>query len=157
MKLKRRIAAVGCTCGLALAIATSSSSQTVSKTTLRENPYRNVGGSCVYGAHGDVLFAPKGSNCPDRKTQAPEPSAKGSTSSAAESLPAGVRGEANAILNDHDHIAAEIVLLRQAIAGGEREAALGSVEHVIAELTHHLALEEQLLDAVARKCREGAP
>jgi hypothetical protein len=149
VKLRRRIAAIVSACGLGLVLAGPSPGQTVTKTPLRDNPYRDVGGSCIYGKRGEVLFAPKGAKCTDGTNHSAEAGAKGLTL-LGEDLPPALRDEARAMIQKHDHIAAEIARLRQAIASGNRETTLEAIDHLIAELTQHLAQEEQFVESVAR-------
>ena len=57
---------------IALGIALPALTQKVLEPALRGNPYRDIGGSCVYGRQGELLFAPKGARCTSRQEAAPE-------------------------------------------------------------------------------------
>lgn len=132
---------------LVVMIATPAIAQKVQAQPLKWNPYRDIGGSCVYGGAGELLYAPKGSDCKERRDApnstalAPEPNLV--------SLPPGLRSEAESLLADHTHIAEELTRLRHAIATEKKKKVLLAAEHVIEALTRHHAREEKLLRSIA--------
>ena len=97
-----------------LLLATPSIAQKVNATPLKWNPYRDMGGSCVYGAKGEVIHAPEGTVCPDKQKK--PATNTGTPDSPLVSLPPALRTEAEALLTDHNHIATELERLRRAIA-----------------------------------------
>lgn len=135
---------------LVVLFATPSIAQKVNATPLKWNPYRDQGGSCVYGANNELLHAPKGSDCKERRdvptSKAPEP--EPNTSNLV-SLPTDLRGEAESLLNEHTHIAKELAELRRSIATEEKKYVLGAADRVIEELARHYAREEKLLRSIA--------
>ena len=89
---------------------------------LKGNPYRDVGGSCVYGGKGELLHAPKGVSCPTREDA---PGGRASrTADEFAGLPPELRSEANALISSHKHIADHLVELRRAIATNDETKGL---------------------------------
>jgi len=111
-----------------------------------------MGGSCVYGANNELVYAPEGSECrgrrdvPKSKAQEPEPK-----TSDLVNRPTDLRGEAESLLDEHTHIAKELAQLRRSIATEEKKYALGAADRVIEELTRHYAREEKLLRSIDPK------
>jgi len=132
-----------------LLFATPSIAQKVNATPLKWNPYRDMGGSCVYGAKGEVIHAPEGTVCPDKQKK--PTSNTGRPDSPLVSLPPALRTEAEALLTDHNHIATELERLRRAIATERKKKALAEVDRVIAELTRHHDREDKFLRSIAPK------
>lgn len=134
---------------LIVLFATPSIAQKVNATPLKWNPYRDMGGSCVYGAKNELVYAPEGSDCKARrdapKSKAPEPEPK---TSDLVSLPTDLRGEAESLLDEHTHIAKELAQLRRSIATEEKKYVLGAADRVIEELTRHYAREEQFIRSI---------
>jgi len=129
--------------GIAVIVAWSAPAK-VTPRPLRDNPYRNVGGSCVFDRAGKLVHAPKGSNCGSASPApaAPKrPAASETPSSSHDS--SGTRGVPR-LLADHQHIAEEIGLLRVSIARQDRAASLEAVDRVLDELVAHLEHEEKL-------------
>jgi hypothetical protein len=127
---------------VALLVPTTSPAQKETSRSLRSNPYRDIGGSCVYGKQGEVLYAPKGAQCPERTEHLAAPAPQGRFSG----LPPAYQPEAGQLVADHDHIAEELARLRQAIARNQKEGALQMADKLIAELTQHLQREESFLE-----------
>lgn len=127
--------------------ATPSIAQKVQAQPLRWNPYRDIGGSCVYGGAGELLYAPKGSDCKDRRDN------PGSKTEALESefpsLPPALRTEAESLLADHAHIAEELARLRRSIATEKKKNVLLAADRVIDELTRHHAREEKFIRSIS--------
>lgn len=132
---------------IALLFATPSIAQKIQERPLQGNPYRDVGGSCVYGATGEVLYSPKGAVCKDRREDL-DPSDMTPEARLA-SLPPALRNEAQSLLADHNHIAEELARLRRAIATEGKKRALVAADRVIEELTRHHAREEKFLLSLA--------
>lgn len=128
-------------------LAAPAVAQRVNATPLRWNPYRDMGGSCVYGAKGEVIHSPEGTVCPDKQKK--PVSNTGTGDSPLVSLPPALRTEAEALLTDHDHIAVELERLRRAIATERKKKALAEVDRVIAELTRHHDREDKFLRSIA--------
>ncbi len=132
-----------------LLLATPSIAQKVNATPLKWNPYRDMGGSCVYGAKGEVIHAPEGTVCPDKQKK--PATNTGTPDSPLVSLPPALRTEAEALLTDHNHIATELERLRRAIATERKKKALAEVDRVIEELTRHHDREDKFLRSIAPK------
>lgn len=137
---------------IALLLAAPSNGQRETQTPLKSNPYRDIGGSCVLGKGGEVLYAPKGKACADRRDHlsvarppAPETRFAG--------LPGNLGKEAESLVRDHSHIADELSAMRAAIAANKRSKAIELSEKVVAELTDHLAREERFLDTLVAEHR----
>lgn len=133
-------------------LAAPSHGQRETQSQLKSNPYRDIGGSCVLGKGGEVLYAPKGKACADQRDHssvarppAPETRFAG--------LPGNLRGEGESLVRDHSHIADELSAMRAAIAANKRDKAIELSEKVVAELTDHLAREERFLDALVAEHR----
>lgn len=139
--------------GLVFLASAPSSAQRVQSQPLKWNPYRDMGGSCVYGAKGEILHQPEGVTCRDRKSTVPLNSA--SDESTLVSLPPALRTEAESLLADHDHIAVELARLRTAIEKKRKKDALRSADQVIKELTKHLSREAEFFRMIAPP-QEGA-
>jgi len=122
--------------------------QKVRDPTLRGNPYRNIGGSCVYGGNGELLYAPRGAVCPDRQRRDPEASMAPAPAGSSEMAPA-LRAEMSALLEAHSHVAAELEKLRRAIAEGRKDDALEATSHVVRELSEQRAREARLFEALS--------
>lgn len=120
---------------------------------LRSNPYRDIGGSCVYGKQREVLFAPKGSNCPDQTDHLSQARKAATPRDPFPSLPPAYKAEAGGLVSDHVHIAGELDELRQAIARNQKENALAIADKLIAELREHLTREEGFIDKLAAEHR----
>lgn len=130
--------------GLSLAIASSSFGQRVQPVPLRENPYRDIGGSCIYGRDGKAVYAPAGVHCPDNtRRDVRAPAAKAGTT---DKYPPAMRGELDRLLDDHEHLSREIAELRRAIEGRKQEAALEALDHITTKLRDHLLREERFLE-----------
>lgn len=142
-----RLAALGLA-GL-LAMAVPALAQRETPPTLRSNPYRDIGGSCVYGKQGEVLYAPKGADCPDRTNHLGAAQSASTSKTRFQELPPAYRAEANGLVSDHEHIATELGELRQAIARNQREQAMTLADKLVAELREHLTREEGFLDKLA--------
>ena len=137
---------------IALLLAAPSHGQRETQRPLKSNPYREIGGSCVFGKGGEVLYAPKGKKCADQRDHlsvarppAPEIRFAG--------LPGKLSSEAESLVRDHSHIADELLVLRAAIAANKRDKAIELSEKVVAELTDHLAREERFMDALVEEHR----
>lgn len=126
-----------------------SDAQKVNSSPLKWNSYRDIGGSCVYGANGELVYAPAGRACRDRRQHL------GNTPVTPESqlvdMPPALRGEAEALMGDHAHIATEFVELRQLIAVADKVGAIAKADEVIAELTKHQAREEKFFRSISSK------
>lgn len=137
---------------IALAIALPAIAQKVRVPTLVENPYRDIGGSCVYGRQGELVYAPKGASCGSRRDEEDSPS-QTTTPDRWENLAPALRAEMVALFEGHSHVAEELTRLRRAIAVGRTDDALQATDHVVQELTEQLAREERLLE----KLLQGSP
>jgi hypothetical protein len=131
---------------VALLVPTTSPAQKETSRSLRSNPYRDIGGSCVYGKQGEVLYAPKGAQCADRTEHLAAPAPAAAQQGRFNGLPPAYQPEARKLVADHDHIAEELTRLRQAIARNQKEGALQMADKLIAELTQHLQREESFLE-----------
>lgn len=121
-------------------VAVGGFAQSVRDRPLQGNPYRDVGGSCVYGGKGELLHAPAGRKCPDRT--APAAYDDGHAASG------GVGGEVAGLLDTHEHFAKDVLAVRQAIEAGQKQRALDALDHLSAGLIQHWAREGQLLKSV---------
>jgi len=128
-------------------VATPSIAQKVQAQPLKWNPYRDMGGSCVYGGAGELLFAPKGADCKDRRDM-PSPKSEVPESNFV-SLPPALRTEAELLLADHIHIAEELARLRRSIATEKKKNVLVATDRVIEELTRHHAREEKFIRSIS--------
>lgn len=135
-----------------LLLASSAVAQRETQAPVRANPYRDIGGSCVYGKQGEVLFAPRGARCADR-TDHLDATRSASTTDRFPGLPPAFRGEANGLVTDHGHIANELDELRRAIARGKQEDALAISDELVGELREHLAREERFIGKLAAEHR----
>jgi len=136
-----------------LASAPASVAQKETQTSVRSNPYRDVGGSCVYGKQGEVLFAPKGANCTDRSDHLSQERKDALPQDAFPDLPPSYKAEASGLVTDHVHIASELDELRQAIARNQKENALAIADKLVAELREHLTREEGFIARLAAEHR----
>lgn len=127
--------------------AAPSIAQRVQAQPLRWNPYRDMGGSCVYGAKGEILHQPEGVTCKDRNAAAAHNPAVAKPTLV--SLPTALRSEAESLLTDHDHIAIELARLRTAIATERKKKALLAADRVIKELMEHLSREAEFFRTIA--------
>jgi hypothetical protein len=107
----------------------------------------------VYGKQGEVLFAPKGSNCADRSDHLSQARKEALPQDAFPGLPPSYKAEANGLVTDHVHIAGELGELRQAIAKNQKENALAIADKLVAELREHLTREEGFIDKLAAEHR----
>lgn len=132
-----------------VAFAGPSFAQKETQSTLRSNPYRDIGGSCVYGKQGEVLFAPKGGHCPDRTDHLSAARKATTTADPFPGLPPAYQTEARGLVSDHSHIADELDQLRQAIARSQKEDALAIADKLVGEMREHLAREEDFIGKLA--------
>ncbi len=133
--------------GLVLGFVIEAQAQRVTQPSLRGNPKRDIGGSCVYSKEGKVVFAPAGKNCPDATDHLSKPTNADSPILAG--YPPAMREELAKLLGDHDHISQEISRLRQAVERRNREVALEAVDKIRAEVTDHRAREEVFFEKMA--------
>ena len=133
------------------ALTASALAQAVTETPLRGNPYRQVGGSCVYWRNGELLNQPKGVVCPTQE-KAPGASAQDS-SEKFKGLPPQLRAEANALVASHDHVAEHLIELRRAVALNDKTTAIAISDEIAKELIYHLAREQALFEKVAAENR----
>jgi hypothetical protein len=145
MRVAPRIAWLAAAIGGALLLAAPSGAQRVRETEIRENPYHDVGGSCVYGRSGELLFAPQGANCPAREQP---PASVAPAGERAALLPESQREEARALLAEREALRAELARVREAIAYEDRESAARVVEGALREIARHLEREARLLEAI---------
>jgi len=131
----------------AIAIAATSFGQQVRQVPLRENPYRNPGGSCLYGADGRVVHAPNGVYCPDKTDQSK--SSRSSTS--LDTISASKRDAVEKLLGDHEHISRELVRLRKAIGSDDKSVALELTDHITTRLRDHRLREERFMESAFRR------
>lgn len=127
-------------------LAAPSAAQRVQETVLVENPSRDIGGSCVYGRSGELLFAPQGASCPQR--QQPPASATPSAERA-RPAPASLRAEAQALLVERERMDAELARVREAVAYEDRESAARVIDEALRTLARHLEREARLLEPLA--------
>lgn len=152
--IKRRVVRSVClSLFAALAFAPAALAQRENPASLRSNPYRDIGGSCVYGKQGEVLFAPKGSNCPDQSDHLSQARKAATPQDPFPGLPPAYKAEADGLVSDHVHIADELDELRQAIARNQKESALAIADKLIGELREHLTREEGFIDKLAAEHR----
>lgn len=136
-----------------LAVATPSLGQRETSRSLRSNPYRDIGGSCVYGKQGEVLYAPKGAQCADKTDHLSTARKDAAATGRFQDLPPAFRPEASGLVADHSHIADELLELRQAIARNQKEGALAIADKLAGELNDHLTREERFLEKLAAEHR----
>ncbi len=136
--------------GLTLLVPSLSAAQQVRPTPLRENPYRDSGGSCVYDRDGKLVHTPRGKTCRDL-TDHFETLIADAPASLIEEFPPALRQDLRALFSDHTHIAEELARLRQTIQLGERAEALESADRVEAEVAAHRRREEELLAKLSRR------
>ena len=130
--------------------ALPSAAQQVKERVLQGNPYRQIGGSCVYGRNGELLHAPKGAKCASREDEAPGANAAQASERFA-GLPPALRAEANALMESHAHVADDLAELRRAVAQGEKAKALGLSDEVVKELLAHMNREQALYEKLAKE------
>lgn len=135
------------------ALVPAALAQRETPSSVRSNPYRDIGGSCVYGKQGEVLFAPKGSNCPDQSDHLSQARKAATPQDPFPSLPPAYKAEASGLVADHVHIAGELDELRQAIARNQKENALAIADKLVGELREHLTREEGFIDKLAAEHR----
>ena len=141
---------VACSISALLGLAAlSAHAQKVREETIVENPYRDVGGSCLYGAHGELLHAPAGARCP--KQEQPPASAAPTDAHAVSTAPPpeALRKEALALIDERAHLDVEMARLRDAAVYEDREEALRVTHAALAKLELHLAHEARFLERVA--------
>ena len=136
----RRECAVLAFVAAGLLLGAAALAQQVRELPLQGNPYRDVGGSCVYGGKGELLHAPAGRSCPDRSTHASSEAAHGASGSTG--------AEVAGLLDTHEHFAKDVLAVRQAIEAGQKQRALDALDHLSAGLIQHWAREGQLLKKV---------
>lgn len=151
--ISRHAAIYGITFAMMLVVASSSHGQRETAGTLKSNPYRDIGGSCVLGKNGEVLYAPKGSKCQDRVDHLAEARKGAGTSEQFGDLPPGFHPEASGLVSDHAHIANELAEVRRAIARNQKDEALALADKLIGELTDHLVREEKFIGKLAAEHR----
>lgn len=134
------------------ALALPALAQQVREQPLKGNPYRDGGGSCVYGRNGELLHAPKGTRCPSRE-EAPGASAPDPSEQFA-GLPPALRAEASALVGSHAHVADDLVELRRTVAMNDTAKALELSDEVAKELVEHLAREQAPFEKLAAEHRE---
>jgi len=134
-----------------IAVASPAFSQQVREPILKANPYRDFGGSCVYGRNGELLHQPKGASCPSQE-EAPGAAAPGASDQFA-GLPPALRSEANALVASHDHVAGHLVELRRAAALNDKGSVLALSDEMAKELIEHLAREQALFEKLAAEHR----
>ena len=110
--------------------------------------FRNPGGSCVYGQHGEVIRAPAGVTCPDRRDHLQD--GRGSLATPAlNGIPEGMRGNVRRLFTDHAHLVDELARARSAVDIGDRAAALVALDKLSAEMLDHRSREEGLLEEIS--------
>ena len=114
---------------------------------LKGNPWRDIGGSCVYDWDGKVVFAPNGATCRDATDHLT--AAKPAEAPVLASYPPALRAELSKLLGDHDHLRQEISQARLAIKARNRELALAAVDKLGEELADHRVREERFLERIA--------
>lgn len=140
----------------AVAIALPAVAQRVRQPVIKENPYRDMGGSCVVGTRGEVLYAPPGADCGARQETAAE-EAKTVPSNRPRSSSLALRKEMLELREDHAHMAKELREIRLAIALDRKADALQASDHLVQELTEHLAREDRLFEALSAAPANRAP
>lgn len=150
MGARARLTTILATFGI-VAVALPAFSQQVREQILKANPYRDFGGSCVYGRNGELLHQPKGASCPS-KEEAPGAAAPGASDPFA-GLPPALRSEANALVASHDHVAGHLVELRRAAALNAKASVLALSDEMAKELIDHLAREQTLFEKLAAEHR----
>ncbi len=118
---------------------------------LRDNPYRNAGGSCVYDRMGKLVHSPKGVDCAADDEAAPAAAAEHehSDSNLYDRHPlTKAQLEVRELLQHHSYIARELRMLRESIANEKRKASLARLDKITDELAMHLVREEKLLNNV---------
>ena len=133
------------------ALATPALAQSIKERSLQNNPYRQAGGSCVYGRNGELLNQPKGVVCASQE-EAPGAAAPG-TSDRFAGLPPALRSEATALVASHGHVADHLVELRRAVASNEKTRAIAISDEIAKELIDHLAREQALFEKLAAEHR----
>ena len=126
--------------------------QQVQDRPIRSNPYRDVGGSVVYGRSGELVHEPAGDRCATRQQEAPGSSSAASSERFA-GLPPAFRTEAMALVESHAHVADDIAELRRAVVEGDKAAALEIADKVVKELVEHLAREDRFFERMASEHR----
>ncbi len=114
---------------IALGIALPALAQKVIERSLRGNPYRDVGGSCVYGRQGELMFAPKGVRCSSLQEAAPDET-EAVPSDRFTGISPTLRAEISTLLESHAHVAEELAELRRAVAEGRTADALQASDHL---------------------------
>ena len=112
---------------------------------LKENPYRDPGGSCIYARDGKPVYVPAGLVCPDRSIHSER--APAAAAALIDKYPPAMREELDKLLGDHEHVSREIVELRRVIEEGKQKAALDAVDHIATTLRDHLVREERFFEA----------
>ncbi len=133
------------------ALATPALAQSIKERSLQNNPYRQAGGSCVYGRNGELLNQPKGVVCASQE-EAPGAAPPGAAERFA-GLPPALRSEATALVASHDHVADHLVELRRAVALNDKTKAIAISDAVAKELVDHLAREQALFEKLAAEHR----
>lgn len=131
---------VGVAVWAGIGVAVPAASQPVRERILIENPYRNPGGSCIYGQQGQLVYAPVGTACPAKET---EGGGGGLPTAAVLTPEMGKR--MRELFATHPHIADEIVAVRQAVEAGDRARALERIDHVLGEVSANKAAAERVL------------
>jgi|GEM_PF-6278132 len=137
---------------MVLGLAPPGLAQRVRDPVLKGNPYRNVGGSCVYGRDGKLVFAPSRARCPAQQgTTADSPEARSSKKSHSPQLRADMRS----LLEDHAQVAQKLAELRRAVAKGQKTEALEASEHIARELSEHMVREKRLFEKLSAEHAAG--
>lgn len=126
------------------ALAASSSAQHVREMVLTENPTRDVGGSCIYGGDGKLLYAPRGGTCPEI-AQPPASAAPASQPTHAAAPDDDVRAEAAELLAERERLDVELARVRDAVGYDDREDAQRAVDQALRKIARHLEREARFL------------
>lgn len=141
---------------LLMGVTTESLGQSRRSTTrepiLRGNPYRDAGGSCVYGKDGKLVYAPKGKRCRDGSDHLG--TAGDAQSPILAGYPPARRDDLAKLLSDYEHLVDEVARLRMAVDAGNRPVALEVADKIRSELTAHRAREERFLEKMAPRSTE---
>ncbi len=143
MRIRDRLLQAFCALALLGAGSAPALAQPVREKILTENPSRTPGGSCIYGADGKLIFAPKGAVCP-QEAQPPASAASNAEGEVCDP-PQGLAADLAILAKDRARAAEQLTRLREAVAYEDREAALRVTQEVLGQLAAHLDREQRVL------------
>ena len=113
---------------------------------VRDNYYRDIGGSCIYGRDGKVVYAPKGATCrtPDSSSDTAAEDAPASL----EKVPPELQSQVDQLIGQHERFAEALTQLLKRIEARKYKAAAKLLDGLKTDLADHERREEQLFERI---------